>query len=52
MAGKCKICGYQAGVFNLTNGACKSCSEKSIDGSEAQPRKVQMSFEASEAVTK
>lgn len=25
MAGKCKICGYEAGIFNLTDGICKSC---------------------------
>ena len=28
MAGKCKICGYQAGIFNLKDGICESCSSK------------------------
>jgi len=31
MVGKCKKCGYQAGIFNLKNGVCKSCSGKSLD---------------------
>ena len=28
MLGECKICGLQAGVFNLFEGVCKSCLEK------------------------
>lgn len=28
MAGQCKVCGYQAGIFNLANGVCKSCAGK------------------------
>ena len=26
MIGKCEICGFEAGVINLVNGKCKSCS--------------------------
>ena len=26
MIGQCRICGHQAGIINLINGKCKSCS--------------------------
>jgi len=35
MIGKCKVCGHQAGVFNLQNGICMSCASKSSIGSES-----------------
>ena len=36
MAGKCKKCGYQAGIFNLTNGICEPCYAKSVKENQAQ----------------
>lgn len=33
MAGECKICGFEAGIFNLKNGLCKNC--RNIDGTDS-----------------
>ncbi len=38
MMGKCKRCGYQAGVFGLKNGVCKSCVDKQADTTVDQPK--------------
>jgi len=42
MAGKCKKCGYEAGIFNLVGGICKSCSEmRAVDSDAINGDKIQ-----------
>ncbi|MDR4494899.1 MAG: DUF805 domain-containing protein [Nitrospirales bacterium] len=42
MIGKCKMCGWQAGIFNLKNGVCKACASKNVDLSDSLSQIEQM----------